>query len=165
MLVIFSCTGSQEREVGNSDVETTVSDKVIPFNKMTLRTMHGKKIRPGDSGKLQFVNFWATWCKPCIEEMPSILRLKDKVGDKVEFYLLTYEEPERINNFEKKMGTRLPLYSYDEGTLPASMQETVIPYTFILHEGNILFKKVGSERWDSEEMVAKILALTTKNEN
>ena len=129
------------------------------FYEMKLVSTHGTEITPEKNGKPVLINLWATWCAPCIKEMPSILRLRDKIGDKVDFYLLSYEEPQKINTFEQKMDTGLPLYSYDETQLPADFQTTVIPYTVLLKDGKVVFDKTGSTEWDSEEMVRNLLEI------
>jgi len=160
LVIITACTSGPGEQPGR--LEKSKEESVDSFYEMSLKTIHGKKVQVTKSDKLIFVNFWATWCRPCIEEMPSIFRLRDKVGDKVDFFLLSYEEPERINTFEMKLNTKLPLYSYDERELPERLQSAVLPYTVVMYQGKVLFEKTGSTVWDSESMVKYLGELKSK---
>jgi len=54
------------------------------------------------TGKVTFISYWATWCPPCIAELPSIEALYEDYGDKVEFLLITNENPEVVARFMAK---------------------------------------------------------------
>lgn len=94
-----------------------------------------------------FLNFWATWCPPCIAEMPSMQKLYDNYGDKVKFYLVTDEDPEKVEPFMKKYDYTMPVY-YSEYAPPKLLQSRALPTTYIIgKDGNIHIKETGSARW------------------
>ena len=100
-------------------------------------------------GQVVFLNFWATWCPPCVAELPEIQRAYDKHGDQVAFLLVTGQETETVRTFLEKYGYELPVY-YQAGDLPEAFAHNSIPTTFILSgEGRIVLKKKGAANWDS----------------
>ncbi|HER09545.1 MAG TPA: TlpA family protein disulfide reductase [Bacteroides sp.] len=101
------------------------------------------------TGQVVFLNFWATWCPPCVAELPEIQRAYDRYGDRVAFVLVTGEEPERVRRFFEKHGYRLPVY-YQAGPVPEVLAHNSIPTTFILsRDGKLVLKKTGAANWDS----------------
>ena len=98
-------------------------------------------------GEVVLLNFWATWCPPCIAEMPSMQKLYDAYGDKVQFYLVTDEEPTRVNQFMEKYNYTLPIY-YSQYAPPKLLQSRALPTTFVIgKDGKIHIKETGSARW------------------
>lgn len=68
-----------------------------------MMTMEGRKINRDDLiGKPTLLNFWFIKCKPCIEEMPALNRLKEKYGDRMNFIAVTFEKEEDVAKFLKK---------------------------------------------------------------
>ena len=103
-------------------------------------------------GKVVLVNFWATWCPPCIAEMPSLQKLYDKHGDEVVFILVSDEEPNKLRQFLSKMNYSMPVYN-PISTRPSEFESTSIPTTFLLNkEGKIVISEVGSADWDSKKV-------------
>jgi len=96
-----------------------------------------------------FVNIWATWCPPCIAELPSILDIYESYGDRVNFILVTNEGSEKVKSFLKKNNyTEAPFYLYDH--LPVEFQTESIPTTFIVDKsGKVVLKKKGAARWNT----------------
>ncbi len=110
-------------------------------------------------GEVIFLNYWATWCPPCIAEMPNIQALYDKMGDRVRFVLLSSESPEVIREFMKKNDYRLPVYRSFGNPRPI-FHSRAIPTTYVIApDGRIVVKKTGSARWDSERFVALLESL------
>ncbi len=99
-----------------------------------------------------FVNVWATWCPPCIAELPSILDVYETYGDRVNFVLATNEGSEKVKSFlEKNNYNKAPFYLYDR--LPVEFQTESIPTTFILDKnGKVVLKKKGAARWNTEKI-------------
>lgn len=105
-------------------------------------------------GKVVFLNLWATWCPPCVGEMPGIQDLYDQYADHpdVAFVLVSNETPETISKFAEKKGYTFPLYSSLSET-PAAFFTRSIPTTFVLDKrGNIVIKEVGAMNWGGKKM-------------
>ena len=96
-----------------------------------------------------FLNFWATWCPPCVGEMPSIQELYDTYGDEVNFVLVTNEIPEVVTNFmEQNDYQNLPVYFAMQA--PPAFASQALPTTFIIgKDGKVWVKKKGAARWNS----------------
>lgn len=124
------------------------------------------------AGKAVFVNIWANWCPPCIREMPSIVRLRDKLkGQNVEFVQLSLPQFwDKDMTWAKQKGIDLPYYVKKEREWTAE-QKTVLwnitqphqkiwwPTTFLLDSaGKVVFVQGWSQHWDADEWVNKIRA-------
>ena len=96
-----------------------------------------------------FLNFWATWCPPCVAELPEIQELYEKWGDKVLFMLVTNEDPEVVKAFMEKHGYVMPVF-YSGIGLPQTLEHGSLPTTFIIsRDGEIASKKKGAAKWNS----------------
>ena len=106
-------------------------------------------------GKVVFMNFWATWCMPCVAELPSIARLRTIATDMgVEILCLTSDSADRVHKLLAKNGISLPVHFY-QGEPPPLFASDAIPATFILaRDGTIAFRYKGSAQWDGERTVA-----------
>jgi thiol-disulfide isomerase/thioredoxin len=129
----------------------------------TLKATDGKLHRLEDyRGKVVLVNFWASWCPPCLAEMPSMQRLADRLGAEA-FEVLAInvgESPFRVSKFMKLIGVRLTALLDDKGEIFKAWGGTIYPTSFILdREGRVRYVAYGPLEWDSEDVVASILAL------
>jgi len=101
------------------------------------------------AGKAVFLNFWATWCGPCIAEMPNIQALYDAVKDRegVEVVLVSNEEPETVKAWVEAEGYTMPIYTVE--SLAKRFHLRGFPTTYILTpEGRIAFEHIGYAAWD-----------------
>ncbi|QNF35518.1 TlpA family protein disulfide reductase [Adhaeribacter swui] len=113
-------------------------------------------------GKVIFLNFWATWCPPCIAEMPNIQSLYEKVNsDKIAFVMVSLDQdPTKAQKFIQKKGFTFPVYTHN-GSLPISYETQVIPTTFIISpEGQIVTRKDGMADYDNQEFREFLQRLT-----
>ena len=103
-------------------------------------------------GKVIFLNFWATWCPPCIAEMPSIDKLHEEMGDEVEFVMLSLDQDfEKAKAFDKRKGYDLPIYA-PASNLPPMFQSSAIPTTFIIDaDGNLVLTHEGMADYSDPE--------------
>ena len=120
---------------------------------LAVTTLEGNVVELNEyADKVIFLNLWATWCAPCIKEMPSIEAVSKKFGDKVEFILASNEEMERIIKFKSKKSFDLNYVFMNSS--PESMGVYALPATFIIGKnGEIAFEEKGSRDWNSEESI------------
>ncbi len=103
-------------------------------------------------GKVVFINFWATWCPPCIAEMPSIQKLYADYNNKVEFIFVTNDYYKEINPFLKKNNYTFKVFRPNEA-YPEFFNISSIPRTFLIDkEGNVVIDEIGAANWNSEKV-------------
>ncbi len=113
-------------------------------------------------GKVVLVNFWATWCEPCITEMPSLQRLHDQLrGDGFEVLAVNYQEgPARIKSFIDKMNFTLPVVRDTDGDVARAWGARVFPANYLVDRaGNIRYWMSGAADWTSPRLVSTIRTL------
>ncbi|WP_157811860.1 TlpA family protein disulfide reductase [Tenacibaculum sp. SZ-18] len=104
-------------------------------------------------GKVVFLNFWATWCPPCIAELPSVQKFYNDYQDKVAFIFITSEDSEAIIKFFKENEYEFPVYQ-SNSILNELPPVNSIPRTFVLDkEGNIRIDKSGAANWRSKSFL------------
>ncbi|WP_422350607.1 TlpA family protein disulfide reductase [Flagellimonas sp.] len=102
-------------------------------------------------GKVVLVNFWATWCPPCVAELPSMDRLHAAYKDKVVFAFVANDKKEKVQSFLARREFDLPVY-FETSRTPDLLVSRSIPATFILDKsGAIVVREIGAVQWDSEE--------------
>lgn len=116
----------------------------------TLRDPNGRVVSLQDlSDKPIFLNYWATWCPPCVAEMPSIEKLYADYKDKVHFLIVSNEDPAKTKAFMEKKDYHFPLSTSLEAA-PEILQSNSIPATFLISkDGGILISEVGANNWNS----------------
>ena len=140
----------------------TPADPVGPAMKLEVLAQNGKflslkKFR----GKLLLINFWATWCTPCILEMPSLVTLQKKRGGK-DFTVLALSQDFRawkaINPFlEKYKLDGLPIYVDRKSTTGIKLKVIGLPTSVLISPaGKVLGHLKGIAEWDSPEALALI---------
>ena len=103
-----------------------------------------------------FINTWATWCPPCIAEMPEIQELYTDYKDKVTFLMVSGDAKEDIEAFMNTERYTFKNYTSISAT-PKNLNSTSIPYTIVLDkEGYIRVDKVGSAQWNHNDFRAAL---------
>ena len=117
----------------------------------SLQDLQGNAFNFSDyKGKKILVNFWATWCPPCIAEMPSMQALYDDYKDKVVFVFVTNDDRPAIDKFMAKYDYTFPIVQ-PRTVAPTELQTNSLPTTYIINEkGEILVNKTGSADWNSD---------------
>ncbi|RMA58059.1 TlpA family protein disulfide reductase [Ulvibacter antarcticus] len=127
-----------------------------------LTNLEGETINFSQSeGKVVVLNLWATWCPPCIAEMPSFQKLYDAYGDRVDFYFVSSEEATKIKKFLQKKKYNFPVYLESQAP-PKMLQSKSIPKTYLISKsGMIVMNTEGAADWNSEtvhQILDKLLA-------
>ncbi|MBW7848130.1 MAG: TlpA family protein disulfide reductase [Bacteroidales bacterium] len=134
----------------SAEKQSTVSDEAWNWQ---LRDANGREIRLGVlKGQTILLNFWATWCPPCIAEMPDLQELYINKSDRITFVLVSNEKAETINSFMEKKGFTMPVYQELSET-PPDFATGSIPTTWVISpEGKIIIRKTGAAKWNSSSM-------------
>lgn len=120
-----------------------------------VQTLDGKNINLGKqvASQVVFLNFWATWCLPCIGEADSIDRLYERFKGRVSFACISQENPVRIRRFRKKTGYQFPMYHLGSKP-PSAFQAQGVPATFIISKTRqVVLRHVGAADWAHENVV------------
>ena len=128
-----------------------------------FKTLEGQQVNLASfQDDVVFLNFWATWCPPCVAEMPSIQKLYDDYKDEVAFLLVTNEDAKTVNRFMQKKGLDMPIY-LNQYQPPEAFSTSTIPTTYILSKnGDIVMEKEGAARWNSNKVRNLLDDLVTK---
>jgi thiol-disulfide isomerase/thioredoxin len=120
-----------------------------------LEDVNGNKVELSNfKGKVILLNYWATWCPPCIAEMPNLQKLYNDYQDKMVFVFLTNDDKPKVDAFMKKREFTLPVY-YQVSKAPSRISTNSLPTTFLIDQnGKILIDEVGASDWNGEAMRA-----------
>ena len=125
-----------------------------PFH---LKSLDGKSVQLANlKGKVVLVNFWATWCGPCKEEMPAFERLRQKL-DPERFALLTITtdlQRDGIKHFLANLHVQLPvLFDEDQDVSQAYLVRALPTTVLIDRQGTLVGRAVGPRAWDTPQTV------------
>ena len=154
LLLVAAC----KLESRNSPKE---NKNTITLESIKLVKLSGEAIDLGElKNKTVFVNFWATWCKPCIQEMPTIENAQAQLqGKDVVFLLASNESVEQIESFKGKRKFQLRFVQVQN---LEALNIQALPATYIFNpQGELIFSEVGYRMWDTPENIK----LITKDSN
>jgi thiol-disulfide isomerase/thioredoxin len=142
-LTLVSCRNAEPAQIGTTAPDFTVTDGQ---KTVTLSQLRGKPV---------LLNFWATWCPPCVQEVPDLVAFQQQMGDKVIVLAVSMDEDEAAyksftaKNMPGLMTARDPDHksSSEYGTF-------AYPETFLIDkDGKIQRKFIGAVEWTSPEML------------
>lgn len=114
-------------------------------------------------GKVLIINFWATWCPPCVAEMPGFQSLYEDYGNKVDFFFVAEDERDKVDVFLRKKGYTFPVY-YSESKTPDILYSKSIPTTYVINkQGKIVVDEVGAADWNSTKTRSLLDSLLEEN--
>lgn len=154
-----SDSGLQTQKVQKKEESKPNADKYQAAPDFTLMDINGNAVSLSDfEGKVVFLNFWATWCRPCRMEIPHFIELIDKYGD--DFVVLGVaidnREFEKVPPFMDNMGINYPVVLDTKGVSNMYGGIRSIPTTFVIsREGKAVEMIVGSRPKDEFENLIK----------
>jgi cytochrome c biogenesis protein CcmG, thiol:disulfide interchange protein DsbE len=129
--------------------------------------LNGKPAQLSDlRGKVVVLNFWATWCPPCVEETPSLVALQREIEPRGGMVLgISVDvDAQAYTQFLQTNGIDFATYRDPTSKIPAEYGTFVYPETYVIdRQGRIARKFVGAQDWTSTEMTAYLNSLLTKN--
>ncbi len=165
VLIVAVLTVLDKRQSADHDHRNEVSEvidlkvgTVLPD--LELVDLEGKKRKLSSlGGKVWVLNFWATWCGPCIEEIPSLNRLHTRFQDQgLRVVGVNMDEsPEvALPEFRKKVAIQFPIFTDVDGKLADRMEVSGLPFTIVIDKNlKILFIELGERNWSSDEEFAQ----------
>lgn len=130
-------------------------EKPIPAPDFTLEDLSGKRVSLKDlRGKVVFLNFWATWCLPCREEMPMMERLyRELKGEGLEVVAVNIKKSKReVQKFFDELGLTFTALLDKDAEVAQEYGAWAIPLTYLVNQkGEFVGKVMGHRKWDGEE--------------
>jgi peroxiredoxin len=161
----FTVEGGEDDLFSKIRINPIKGDKKTPD--FSLKDLNGKKVEIKQfKGKIVFLNFWATWCGPCKEEMPSLEVLHQQFKEK-KFVLLTisvdYEGIKPVREFLNKQHYTFPVLLDPNGETLDLFDVKGIPTTFMIDKkGRMIGRAIGPRDWKSPEAFSLINLLIEK---
>jgi thiol-disulfide isomerase/thioredoxin len=168
LLILLVASGLSAAKGGDSDTadrtklgEFVASSNPFPAPSVALTDTNGKTVELTDfRGKLVIFNLWATWCEPCLREMPSLDRLQSHFGDRVAVLGVSEDRggAKTVEPFIGKLDLKsLKIYIDPKSDVGHAFEVRGLPTSFLIdHDGKVLGRVEGAADWDSPKMLAVI---------
>ncbi len=156
LFIISACKNASETKE-TSKAPDKISQNANAITQLHLTDLHDQPINLEEyKGKTVFINFWATWCKPCREEMPSIQEaMKILKNEKIEFLFASDETTEQIEKFKAAHDYS---FNYVKVENLSDINIMGLPTTFIFNpNGELIFSEIGYRKWDDKANIDLIL--------
>lgn len=152
LLLFIGC-----KEVNKDKPVTILPDTTFEKVKLTDLKSNSFSLKKY-AGKTIFLNFWATWCKPCLEEMPSIQKAQDILqNENVIFIMASGESAEEIEMFRNTHDYK---FNYVRIENSEELNIQALPTTFIFNpDGELIFSEMGYRKWDDKTNTGLILKI------
>lgn len=168
---LISCGNTDKKESRTDNVNAATKEVVengqVAVADISFKNENGKTISLRSlKGKVVFINFWATWCGPCIHEMPSINNLKQlyKGNKTIEFLMVDVDNKmAKSSAFMLQNKYDLPVF-VPTGNIPSEYLGNSIPTTVILDKsGDIIARIEGGRDYMSPEIITALNELIESN--
>ena len=147
----------------SSNVAIAATEGAVDNEDILFKSVDGQIVNIKDQqGKVVFINFWATWCPPCVAEMPSIQKLYStlRADDRILFLMVDMDnKPEKSQKFMDKRKFDLPIYT-PASSIPSILFTRSLPTTIVLNKNRkIVFKHEGTADYSNSEFINYIKEL------
>ena len=115
------------------------------------------------TGKVRIINFWATWCPPCVEEIPSLNRLRKKLADEpFELISVNYaQQADEVRAFLQEVEVQFPVLIDHDGSEAARWRVIAFPSTYVIDaNGKIRYGVNAAIEWDTPQVIETLKRLT-----
>lgn len=154
----------QPQQQATGEVGTT-SSTIEPWPEFSLADLKGQVHHHSEwQGQVVVVNFWATWCPPCIEEIPIFIELQQKYGHQgVQFIGIAIDSLEKVKAFAQRLEINYPLLVDEEQAIDIAIQfgnhMGALPFTvFVNRQGNMVVQHPGAlKRRKAEQLILSLL--------
>lgn len=130
-----------------------------PFH---FKTDQGQEVSQTNfGGKVLVLNFWATWCAPCVREIPSLEAFQKEFKDKgvVVLAVSIDKKEEKYKAFLKRFGVNFDTYRDPSADISASYGTFQYPESYIIKDGKVTRKLISEQNWMGDDMVQYIQSL------
>jgi peroxiredoxin len=140
-----------------------------PAPNFALKNSEGETVRLSDyRGNLVFLNFWATWCGPCIDELPAMMEMNQTfAGRRFEMLGISFDTSwDEVNGYLDEHGFELSTVLDPSQSMRQEYRTTGVPETFLIDgNGTVLKKYIGGMQWASPNMIAEVEEFLNTVEN
>ncbi len=149
-------TGAMNPDVEQIEAETEDNNTVATKADFSLQLMNskGEKVSMEQyRGKVIFINFWATWCPPCVAEMPGINKMYNDIDkDKIEVLMVSFDQKfEKAVQYKTKNKYDFEVYA-SAAAIPAMYESQSIPTTYVINsKGELVFTHKGMADYNRQD--------------
>jgi len=142
-------------------------EKLMTAPAMIVQSVDGKMLDlQQQKGKVVFINFWATWCPPCLAELPAVNDFYQKVKDNPNIVFLSVDVDDKLNRslaFLKSKEYQFPVYGGNLNGLPAQFYSGTIPTTLVIDKrGLVVFNNTGKANYNDDDFAKFVMGLANK---
>jgi thiol-disulfide isomerase/thioredoxin len=152
---------------GVGDIKEDIQTPSTDLSGIKFKDASGRMVDLGQlKGKVIFLNFWATWCPPCLAEMPSVNKLHEKFKDDKDVVFILVDADSDLVKSQKYMdnkGYKLPVYQV-ASDIPEMIFKGSLPTTVVFDKkGRVSYNEVGAANYASEKFIEFIKKLKASN--
>jgi thiol-disulfide isomerase/thioredoxin len=160
LITLAACGGDDDTTSGATTIEPSedaVAEVGQPAPEVTYETFEGETASLADyEGRPLVVNFWASWCGPCITEMPAFEQVHQQLGDEVAFLGLNVQDTvEDGQRFVDRMGVTWDLGRDPDGTLVQRLGGIGMPTTVLIDADGVV-REINTGELDADELTSLI---------
>ncbi len=151
LICLMSCNEKAKEKDKDEQVVTAIIESET--DKIKVTDLDSKAIDLNQyKGKTIFINFWATWCKPCLQEMPSIQQAQELL--KNEDIVFLFASDEAVEQIEQFKTTHPYPFHYVRAENMEALNIMALPTTYIFSpEGKLVFSEMGFRKWDDKDNI------------
>ena len=167
LFLVIACAALLVLPAGAADLSKLKAWTGGPTPRLSLGDLDGRQHELSRyRGSVVVLNYWATWCAPCIKEMPALQRLADRLA-REKFVLLTVnygEEEKQIRPFIARLDVRFPVLLDRDMNATRAWVDRGLPTTYLIDaEQKIRYRVLGDFEWDARDVEARIRQLLPKS--